>query len=470
MGEEKCWLHFFFVELASRSVNYSYLLRISQHPSSHFALINTTRKTSYSQRRQETMKESTCSKINQENKAIKKKDTTGKEFSPEVTLVLTDKQCEVSNYQQPLTPLTHIKTLTLTSSRLRHETEPDWNSDSLREFMLDVSSVYPKLEALSCVNFGMHSNPLPLHLVNILLQSSRTLKDVYLNCVTLAASQSELNEMSAHLQQHPHLESFRMSCCGFSKLPGMEECSLDPIVAVLLRLPNIKRVELWSYSDDQLGRLSHSSLQALIQGSVKLDTLHIEGFSLEDEHAEVVANALHNKTCSLQRLELHKLKQLSSESLGLLANSLRENSSLHYLELSLAITDDVGDSERYTSATPHCSFLTQLAQALIDNTVLIELRVHSYQKIRAWEEEAFAKVLETNTTLQFLHLAGYEGACRPKLEYYLAWNRRGRYPAKVLQEKCQIIAMVKSGQQEQKMKKDPRRRKKEKRANGLMRP
>ena len=366
-----------------------------------------------------------------------------------------------------------IKALTLTSSSSSsrnncHGREPDWNSDSIRELFMDVASLCPHLESLSLNNFGMHCNSLPLHLLNVLLATTQApLRYIQLNCVCLIGTQADANEMAHQLETNqPQLETFQMSYCGFSTAMT---CTLDPVVVALSTLPGLRSVELWSYADGRLGSLQPHSLERLLQRSSKLQSLHIEGFLLDDDQVQSIASALPNNT-SLQRLDLHKITQAPLGSLAL-AESLRHNTTLQYLEVFLANTDNTDNGGDQTT-TEEDGFLTKLAQALSENshTSLQELRFHSYRTVTALEEEAFATMLETNRSLHFVHLAGYEGDNRPKMEYFLSWNRRGRNPACILQDKCQITAMVKSRQQQQRERKDPQKRKKQRRVQRLMRP
>lgn len=388
----------------------------------------------------------------------------------------------------------------------------DWNSnDSLRELLLDIATDCPDLQELSLTNMGMvHSScqdsSLPLHLLNVLLSNhDAPLRHVHLNCVSLFANTTDVEEMAHQLQSIPQrqlLESFHMSYCGLEMASTIEpstttiatelgkdnqqgmHCSLDPIVNALSTLPNLQSIELWAFADGKLGTLQPRTLERLIRDSTKLQSLHLEGFILQDDHVQAIANALLSDdtkencpTTSLQRLDLHKLQEASIGSL-VLAEALRYNTSLQYLELFLANSsmDNNGNgSNKNNNDDEDGLFLTKLAQSLTDNSTLRELRIHSYRNVTVVEEECFATMLETNRTLQYLHLAGYEGDNRPKLEYYLSWNRRGRHPASVIQEKsCQISAMVKSRQQEAKEKSgrggDPQKRKKKRRARRLMKP
>ena len=386
----------------------------------------------------------------------------------------------------------------------------DWNSnDTLRELFLDIATDCPDLQELSLTNMGMmqSSSSLPLHLLNILLSNhDAPLRHVHLNCVSLLANKTDLEEMAHQLQSIPQrqfLESFRMSYCGL-EIPSIIEPSststmateaskdsqqrmpspLNLIVHALSILPNLKSIELWAFADGKLGTLQPHTLERLIRQSTKLQSLHLEGFILEDDHVQAIANALlsdysrHNNypTTSLKRLDLHKLQQASIGSL-VLAEALRYNTSLQYLELFLA--NSRSDNDKNKNNRNHEDedglFLTKLAHSLTKNSTLRELRIHSYRQVTAAEEECFATMLETNRALQYLHLAEYEGDNRPKIEYYLSWNRRGRHPASVIQEKsCQISAMVKSRQQEAKEKSgrggDPQKRKKKRRARRLMKP
>jgi hypothetical protein len=168
---------------------------------------------------------------------------------------------------------------------------------------------------------------------------------------------------------------------------------------------------MWSYAEGKLGTLQSETLEQLFC-SKSLQSIHIEGFTLQDELLLSIAKSLrHNST--LQKLDLHVLKQAHEGTLAL-AESLRHNNQLQSLELFLS------------SNREHDPFLTTMANILMTNTALRVFKVHQYRRITPLEEEAFAGLLETNEALQVLDLNGYRGDARPKIDYFLRWNRRGR--------------------------------------------
>ena len=106
-----------------------------------------------------------------------------------------------------------------------------------------------------------------------------------------------------------------------------------------------------------------------------------------------------------------------------------------------------------------------------NQTLVQQLRIHSYRNVTALEEEMFAQMLEMNQTLQYLYLSRYEGDLRPKIEYYLSWNRRGRYLLNsLLRKSCQFAANRKSRQLTKKEHKYQQSKKKSRARKALMRP
>ena len=355
-----------------------------------------------------------------------------------------------------------IKSLKLLSPLSENPTEPDWNSDLVRGLFKDVSAL-PSLESISLENFGMHSDSVPIHLLSILLATKAPLLSFHLNCVCIMGTDSDMEELARQVKKQTTLQSFRLSYCAFSTLVP-STCTLDPVIMALSSLSTLKSLELWSYAEGRLGNLQRDALaHLLLTGSSRnsLQALHVEGFALDDDLLIATAMALRDNA-SLQQLDLHIVKLTPRGSLALV-ESLRHNYTLQVLELFLANIHTENDTDTpvplqsllsSTAQQKHhhsSTFLLQLANVLADNSSLQDLRIHSNQQVSSLEEEAFANLLETNTVLQFLHLSGFEGDCRPKIEYFLSWNRRGRLP---LQRKhCQWAAHCKQQQQQQQHKK-----------------
>jgi hypothetical protein len=312
--------------------------------------------------------------------------------------------------------------------------EPDWNSDPVRALFMEISSL-PNIEAILLQNFGMYSDSVPIHLLSILLATEASLLSFQLNCVCLMGTCNDIDELARNLKDRQTLQSFRLSYCGFSTtVPS--SCTIDAIVMALSTLSTLKSLELWSYAEGSLGILQrHTLSQLLATKSSSLEELHVEGFTLGEEMAQAIAIALRNNS-SLKKLDLHIVKQAPTGCL-LLADALHYNNTLQALELFLSTLDGYN------------VFLSQLAYALLSNTSLQAIRIHCNQQVTSLVEEAFANMLETNTDIQFLHLSGFEGDCRPKIEYFLTWNRRGGLPLLLQREICQRSALRKSRQQQE---------------------
>jgi hypothetical protein len=312
--------------------------------------------------------------------------------------------------------------------------EPDWNSDCVRELFVEISSL-PNIKAISLQNFGMYSDSLPIHLLSILLATEAPLLSFHLSCVCLMGTCNDINELARNLKDRQTLQSFRLSYCGFSTtVPA--SCTLDSIVMALSSLSTLKSLELWSYAEGSLGILQQDTLsQLLATRSSSLEDLHVEGFTLGEEMVQAIALALRSNS-SLKKLDLHIVKQAPTGCLSLV-DALRHNNTLQVLELFLSSLD--GNNV----------FLPQLADALASNASLQDIRIHSNQQVTSLEEEAFANMLGTNVAIQSLHLSGFEGDCRPKIEYFLAFNRWGRLPQSLQREICQMAALQKSRRQQQ---------------------
>lgn len=329
-----------------------------------------------------------------------------------------------------------VRCLTLRSHH--SQDEPDWNSEPIRELFLEIASL-ETVEHVSLHNFGMHSNSLPLNVLTTLLSTSSPLKSFHLNSVSLMGTASDINSITDCLKQHQGLQSFRLGYCGFSTALSTI-ITLDPIVNALASHTSFEALEIWSFHTGVLGSLTKGALGELIRQSKGLRSLHVEGFVLDDDLIQDLAQALQCSTC-LQKLDLHILKGSDSALLSL-ADAFRHNNTLQYLELFLSNSEEDKENQ----------FLTQLATVLTTNASLKELRIHSYREVTELEEEAFAEMLEQNQTLQFLHLSGYQGDRRPKIEYFLTWNRRGRQPGALSQQICRMAAHQKARQQKQKEK------------------
>jgi hypothetical protein len=337
-----------------------------------------------------------------------------------------------------------MKLVSPSSSSATTSREPDWNSDSVRELFMEIASL-PSVETIALQNFGMHSDSVPIHLLSILLATQAPLESFHLNCVCLLGTCHDIDELASTLKERKMLQSFRWSYCGFSTIVP-SSCTIDSIIIALSSLPILKSLELWSYAEGSLGTLQRDTLsQLLTKKSSTLQALHVEGFTLEEEMVESMAIALRNNS-SLRKLDLHIVKQTPIMGSLPLVDSLRHNNTLQVLELFLSTLDDDGNDDTTPSHNGDNVFLSHLADALLANKSLQDLRIHSNTQVTSLEEEAFAKLLETNTALQFLHLSGFEGDCRPKIEYFLSWNRRGRLPLQ--RNLCQKAAQQKHRQQQ----------------------
>jgi len=347
----------------------------------------------------------------------------------------------------------HATALHLTSGV--DQDEPHWHSEDIQLLLKEFSSSLSKLQCLHLSNFGMHSNSFPISLLNQLLKHTRTrqLKHIQLECVSLIGNSYDLEELALRIKVCRALESFRLSYCGFSTATtssSMTSSSLDGIVTALSSLPSLEHLEIWAYADGKLGSLtSDKTLQHLLDKCQTLQSLHMEGMVLDGQQVQGMAQALCHHS-SLQKLDLHLLKHRVLKGSLALADALAENTSLQSLELFLANTkngeeDDDDEEENHDRGNCHTDpFLTQLAQVLThSNSTLREVRMHSFQRVTDLEEELFATMLETNVALTHLCLSDYEGPFRPKIEYYLSWNRRGRFPARLLQMSCQQSALEK---------------------------
>lgn len=299
------------------------------------------------------------------------------------------------------------KTCLILSSNIESE-EPDWNSEAVQELFQAIASMN-QLEYISLNKFGMVCNSFPIHLITQVL-SSHQLRSIHINCMSLLGTATEIQELAFSLEQQLQLETFMISYCGFSTAIEAS-CTLDLIVLSLSKLPNLRLLELWGYAEGKLGALQEHTLEQLLR-SASLQSLHLEGFTLHYNHLKAIALSLQeNRT--LQKLDLHVLKQAPEGSVELV-ESLRHNDRLQYLEVFLSsnIQNDL--------------FLTTMADMLKSNRSLKVFKVHTFRRVTPLEEETFADMLETNETLQVLDLAGYEGDQRPKIDYLLSWNRRGR--------------------------------------------
>ena len=291
--------------------------------------------------------------------------------------------------------------------------EDDWSTQGAVWRIFRAVGQLPKLECLLFDYIGSDGDELPVRLLSAVVQAAVKLKRLELSCVQLTGTREQFLEFSRALRQKQSLQKFHIYG---SYIKEAEQVSwpylLNSSVEALSGLECLEDVLITALDFSSLGKLSSDILGRLIRTSTSLKRLVLGEFELNDEHIVAMADALEDNRVLK---EISFGCSLGAEGGEALAKMLRSNQALEILHIHVANLD--GGEEH------HCA----LARALTSNSVVKQFSLYGTagSMIRK-TQEAYAKMLETNYTLEELEFQDEDESLQPQMEMYLKLNACGR--------------------------------------------
>lgn len=312
--------------------------------------------------------------------------------------------------------------------------EPDWSTPEVQSLFEAIGSGLEQLQTLKLNCVGLLDVAFPLRLLTILLQACPRLQVLDMDDVAVSVSSvDEVSELVHAIEQRqqsttnsstntklPPLTKFRLfGCLANDTLESLLQqqqqqsdnpISLDPLWA---SLSTLESVELDAVDDGLLGSISATSMQQLTS-SRTIQTLHLNGYVLENDSLDVMAASLTtNTTLTDLSFDLYSLGHPGHEAFAL-AEALRCNQHIETLHLTIshAWNDD--------------TFLQALATGLATDCTLKALTIGTCAKITDTTAQAFADMTVSNYALEKLQISTYHGSWKSVYLHYTGLNRKGR--------------------------------------------
>ena len=292
--------------------------------------------------------------------------------------------------------------------------EDDWLTQGAVWRIFRAVGQLPKLECLLFDYIGSDNDELPVSLLStVVVQAAVKLKRLELSCVQLTGTREQFMEFSRALRQTQSLQKIHIYG---SYIKEAEQISwpylLNSTVEALLGLQCLEDVLITALDFSSLGKLSSDILGRLIRTSTSMKRLVLGEFELNNEHIVAMADAMEDNRVLK---EISFGCSLGAEGGEALAKMLRSNEALEILHIHVANLDGGEDH--------HCA----LARALTSNSVVKQFSLYGTTgSMKRKTQEAYAKMLETNYTLEELEFQDEDESLQPQMEMYLKLNACGR--------------------------------------------